>query len=90
MTYEEISLILKALTHYESNECATHEILNRARVKMTIWQMTNGDEGMAEYATQLQDEVESKVQVVAEQITLLKAKLIMERDKALADEAYPS
>ncbi len=87
MTYEEISLILKALTHYEVN-CATDEILARAKQKMMIWQMAHDDdEGMADYALKLQDECESKVQVVAEQITLLKAKLIMERDKALADEA---
>jgi len=86
MTYEEISLILKALKYYESC-CAIEEIMSEAKVKIALLALKGDDEAMFRVADELQDEVSTKIETMQEQVTLLKAKLIKERDKALADEA---
>ncbi len=86
MTYQEYSLILKALKHYESC-CAIEEIMSEAKIRMALLALRGDDEAMISLADTLQNECNAKIETMQEQVTLLKAKLIMERDKALADEA---
>lgn len=84
MDYQEFTLVLKALKHYESC-CMVQEVMDEMRIKMTVIAFSNDEQALVNAANNLQQDCDSKIKAISEQITLLMAKLILERDKALAD-----
>lgn len=84
MDYQEITLILKALKFYE-NGCMLEEVMTEARIKMALVALGNNEQALVDAANNLQQDCDSKIKAISEQITLLSAKLILERDKALAE-----
>lgn len=84
MDYQEFTLVLRALKHYESC-CMAEEVMADARIKMALVALSNDEKALVNAANNLQQDCESKIKAISEQITLLMAKLILERDKALAE-----
>lgn len=85
MTYDEITLVLKALEHYEN--CGIGDDLeDEFKVNMMAIMLGNDAKQTAKQAQEIADNLRNTINTRKERVVLLRAKLIGMKDKALADE----